>query len=145
MTREQHLSFCKVCKNKKFDPRLGIICGLTGAIANFENECTTYEYNKEDALKQLGEALHFAGGSTLAGDPVDGNKNKTLGGIWFFGGILLTLITFALIDELGFGIISTGAILNGIRLYDKGVQQERIYAEYLEREERINQNDDQDQ
>lgn len=43
MTREQHLEFCTQCLNRKFDPSKGIICSLTGQIANFEKECHDFK------------------------------------------------------------------------------------------------------
>lgn len=42
MTREEHLEFCRRCLNRKFDLDRGIICGLTGQIANFEKECENF-------------------------------------------------------------------------------------------------------
>lgn len=50
MTRQQHLQFCKICSNRKKDLNLGIICGLTNRIADFENECATFQENA--VLKQ---------------------------------------------------------------------------------------------
>ena len=43
MTREEHLKFCKTCNNRKSDFKLGLICGLTDKIADFEEECDSYE------------------------------------------------------------------------------------------------------
>lgn len=42
MTREEHLRFCKVCENSTFDRQKGIICKLTGDIANFEGDCADF-------------------------------------------------------------------------------------------------------
>lgn len=39
MTREQQLVFCKQCNHKCFDLQKGIICSLTGDIADFESDC----------------------------------------------------------------------------------------------------------
>jgi hypothetical protein len=39
MTREEHLRFCKICKNQGFDSKFGIICSLTGRRADFDLEC----------------------------------------------------------------------------------------------------------
>ncbi|ADY29606.1 MULTISPECIES: hypothetical protein [Cellulophaga] len=43
MTREDHLKFCKTCVNRKPDFKQGLICNLTGNIADFNNECEFYE------------------------------------------------------------------------------------------------------
>lgn len=53
MTREQQLTFCKVCTNRKFDSKQGIICGLTRNQADFENYCEHYE--EDSYLKGLEE------------------------------------------------------------------------------------------
>ncbi len=42
MTREEHLKFCKICKNQTFDFKQGIICGLTGKQANFDLKCNSF-------------------------------------------------------------------------------------------------------
>lgn len=61
MTREEHLQSCKICKNQKYDPNQGIICGLTNSIATFQDQCEFLEEDsflkekkvKEDAQKEL--------------------------------------------------------------------------------------------
>jgi len=52
MTREEHLKFCKVCQNKAFDREKGIICSLTGNIADFEDSCASFQENTEIAAKE---------------------------------------------------------------------------------------------
>lgn len=134
MTRDEQLTYCRVCKNKAFSPQYGFVCGLTGAVADFEEECESYLHDEEEALKQLGNALHYAGESALDGSPVDGNKNKTNGALWFFGGLLVTLITHTMADELGYAVLTYGAMIYGARLYYKGMEQTKIYNAYLQRE-----------
>ncbi|MEP0264323.1 RDD family protein [Dokdonia sp.] len=63
MTREEHLQSCKICKNQKYDPNQGIICGLTNSIATFQDQCEFLEEDsylkekkvKEDAQKELAQ------------------------------------------------------------------------------------------
>lgn len=43
MTREEHLEFCRRCLNRKFDLNRGIICSLTGQVADFERECESFK------------------------------------------------------------------------------------------------------
>lgn len=45
MTREEHLKFCKICNNQKFDSQKGIICGLRNSIADFEDTCESFDEN----------------------------------------------------------------------------------------------------
>ena len=42
MEREEHLKFCKVCENRSFNPQKGIVCKLTGEMADFELECDNF-------------------------------------------------------------------------------------------------------
>lgn len=44
--RKFHLSFCKICKNRKLNLDNGLICGLTGKLADFENICSDYEHDQ---------------------------------------------------------------------------------------------------
>ncbi|NIK93217.1 hypothetical protein GZ212_13725 [Mangrovimonas sp. CR14] len=43
MNREYHLSFCKICINRKPSLKEGLICSLTGKIAEFEKECANFK------------------------------------------------------------------------------------------------------
>jgi uncharacterized RDD family membrane protein YckC len=42
MTRNERLAYCKVCQNRKFDFKEGIICKLTDKQADFEVSCNNY-------------------------------------------------------------------------------------------------------
>lgn len=52
MTREEQLKFCKICKKQKFDIHQGIICGLTGLPADFENSCQFFIEDPELRAQQ---------------------------------------------------------------------------------------------
>jgi len=47
MTREEHLTFCQICTNQKFDLSRGIVCGLTDAIADFDPTCDFFNEDTE--------------------------------------------------------------------------------------------------
>jgi len=49
MTREEHLSYCKICLNRKMDTKQGLICSLTEKIADFNETCQEF---KEDPIKK---------------------------------------------------------------------------------------------
>ena len=57
MTREDHLKFCTVCQNRKFDSQLGLVCGLTNQYADFENSCEHYSEDTELKAKQEAEQV----------------------------------------------------------------------------------------
>ena len=42
MTKKERLVFCKKCQNRDFNLTQGILCGLTGAEAQFEGECPDF-------------------------------------------------------------------------------------------------------
>lgn len=46
MTREQHLKFCKKCTNRRLDMKVGLLCNLTGEMADFENECKSFKLDE---------------------------------------------------------------------------------------------------
>jgi len=48
MTREERMKFCSQCDNSKFDTKQGILCGLTNAKADFEDECPDFTGNNDD-------------------------------------------------------------------------------------------------
>lgn len=48
MTREERMKFCSQCDHSKFDTKQGILCGLTSAKADFEEECPDFTGNDED-------------------------------------------------------------------------------------------------
>ena len=49
MTRQEHLSYCKICLNRKKDLQQGLVCNLTNEIANFEETCQDF---REDPIKK---------------------------------------------------------------------------------------------
>ncbi len=48
MTREERMKFCSVCDKSKFDTKKGILCSLTNAKADFEEECPDFTGNDEE-------------------------------------------------------------------------------------------------
>lgn len=49
MTREEQLKFCSVCTKRSFNPKFGIICGLTGEKATFTGTCPDYDEDEREA------------------------------------------------------------------------------------------------
>ena len=42
------LKFCKVCRNREVDLKRGMICKLTGAYADFSENCPNYDYDEQE-------------------------------------------------------------------------------------------------
>ena len=51
MTREDYIKVCATCTKRSFNPKVGIICGLTNAPADFKGTCPDYNED-ENAVKQ---------------------------------------------------------------------------------------------
>lgn len=49
MTREERLKFCSVCTNRSFNPKVGIVCGISGEAATFEGSCPDYNEDEREA------------------------------------------------------------------------------------------------
>jgi uncharacterized RDD family membrane protein YckC len=43
LERSEHLTYCKKCKNQEFDIKQGLICKLTGKIADFDPVCPDFQ------------------------------------------------------------------------------------------------------
>jgi uncharacterized RDD family membrane protein YckC len=65
MTREEHLSFCKNCKNQKFSMNSGVVCRLTNQIANFETSCDSYEEDT-DLVNRLNRTNTIGSGNNAS-------------------------------------------------------------------------------
>ncbi|MBJ2176523.1 hypothetical protein JBL43_19905 [Aureibaculum sp. A20] len=53
--REYHLSFCKICKNRKFSPEEGLICKLTTKIAEFDKNCLNFIIDEKELIRRKKE------------------------------------------------------------------------------------------
>lgn len=47
MTLEERLNYCKICTNRKMSDQSGIVCGLTDAKPEFEDQCP--DFNADQA------------------------------------------------------------------------------------------------
>ncbi len=61
MNRNECLTYCKICGNRKFDKKKGIICGLSAEVVLFENYCSDFRINDDSRnliIKQLEEKIY---------------------------------------------------------------------------------------
>jgi hypothetical protein len=130
MTREEQLAFCKICINKELDPKQGLLCGLTKKKADFKENCADFDKDEKEAAYMLKQEMAASGDDTV-GDPHDFEKNKKKGVmIMAISGIIL-LISLA----LGFmPILAAIAFIFGSVMLYRGIQQEKIYMEYQEKD-----------
>lgn len=132
MTREEQLTFCKKCTNRKMDMQQGIICSLTGEKANFENECPDFildesvkiELNDSEPLGQE-EVKSSLSNEVLEKLRLEQNLPKAIiagVGVGLIGAILWGLITVATNYQIGYMAIAIGAGVGfSMRFFGKGI------------------------
>lgn len=121
MTREQRLEFCNKCTNRAFNPKSGVTCKLTGALADFENSCESFQLDnqreKEIELKKHAAAYDNSQGSGINARSIanggmgGGIAFIAIGVAWLIGGLFINRIFFYPIIMIVAGII---ALVRGI-------------------------------
>ncbi|MFT5858093.1 MAG: hypothetical protein ACI865_000177 [Flavobacteriaceae bacterium] len=116
MTREDQLEFCSVCTNRSFNPKLGIVCGLTDERATFEGNCKDYIENDRAKVNQDRQVESRKDETTQSI-----NKGRTalfvIGGVYTFLGFYEAF--YILYHQLIFGIIdwALAAIFIGLAIW----------------------------
>ncbi|QNM84628.1 hypothetical protein H9W90_10510 [Polaribacter pectinis] len=135
MKREEHLEFCKICRNREFDFHKGLLCGLTNELANFENNCETFEKDNEAEEVEFLSKMENTG-DHISGDDFDFKKNKSKGFDKMALGIVLTAVSFFISDYTGVYVVTFGIIAYGYRQHSRGVEQEKIFMKEKEKSEK---------
>ena len=55
MERNEHLEFCKICIHRKMNFKIGLTCGLTNEIADFDDSCPNFEIDEKEKERILRE------------------------------------------------------------------------------------------
>ena len=134
MTRQEHLKFCKTCVNRKMDLKSGLICQLTGTIADFEKECSSYEKD-EQAIKNIDDEVEMVNEeitSRISESTLEKLKSEQNLAAAIFAGIFIGVlaafgwaaITVATELQIGLVAIAIGAAVGfGMRFFGKGIDQ----------------------
>lgn len=133
MTREQHLQFCKLCTKRKFNPQVGIVCSLTGEIANFEEECKDYEEDQSavetaafrEPVDHVDGKLHMSENEIEKYKAEQNYTQGTIGAIavGLLGAILWGAITVATNFQIGYMAVAIGAGVGiTLRQLGKGIE-----------------------
>lgn len=105
LSQQEKLSFCKICKNRSFNPSVGIICGLTNKPPTFVETCADY---KED-IKQV--TRDYERSTTNSLNRSSSNVYPVSAGTrfanYFIDGIIHTILYYVLV----YGGISSGAFV----------------------------------
>lgn len=132
MTREEQLTFCKKCLNRKMDLKQGLICSLTEQRAAFQDECSDFKIDntvKEVPLEKdellTNERIHGLSPEIVEEFRMD---QRLLPGIIFgaivgaIGAILWGIITVTTNFQIGYMAIAIGAGVGfAIRKVGKGI------------------------
>lgn len=134
MTRDEHLAFCRRCKNRAFNANDGIICGLTNRIADFESSCPSYSIDESVKIEDPAKAT--AENFIEPGDISNEAKNNLrlqqdtvyaiIGGSSsaIVGALLWTLITVTTKYQIGYMAIGIGFIVGfGVRFFGAGIDR----------------------
>lgn len=109
MTRQERLQFCSVCEKRDFDPKHGIICGLTGAQADFIGTC-------KDFVEDPKEVVHVKSQKKSLQADTDKTINKGRYALFIIGALYLLVgayegfimdgadIIFGVIDWIAAGV-----------------------------------------
>ncbi len=135
MTREEHLSFCKKCTNRKFDTNQGIICRLTDKKADFTDECPSFNLDvhvKESDFDPKVEMPSHEFVKQLSEDSREQFRQHQDFSAALIGGVILSFISafiWAIITvttqyQIGYMAIGVGLLVGfGIRFFGAGVDQ----------------------
>ena len=127
MTLDERLKYCRICENRKLNPAIGLVCGLTNEKPAFEDKCPDMKIDQGEAdrLVQLEKSAaeeeeasgHFAPEKKAIKMGVLGGVIMiTIAVVWFIVGwisgsiyfyplILLVIGVYALIKGLKKGNI----------------------------------------
>ena len=131
MTRAEHLEFCKKCQNRSFDSEQGVICNLTGKIADFEDTCENFKLDEsvtELALPE--EKTHAEVIAELPEEVKEEYKQHQKLGYAIIGGFFLSIIcallwaviTVSTEYQIGFMAIGVGVVVGlGVRFFGAGI------------------------
>lgn len=132
MTREEYLEFCMICTKRKMDMGKGIVCSLTNEHANFDTNCKDFVKDPLAELEHLEKKLRNTG-DHKSGHAYDFKKNKQQGVFVILLGVVLLILTTVLAKITGVYIVSVGVLFYGIYQYRRGVEQEKIMKEHLDK------------
>lgn len=90
MNREDQISYCSKCKNRKMDFNRGLLCGLTNEFADFEESCPDF---LEDNSALPNESISVANAQiTIADSAHKPNKYWNYLGYFFLAAIGISMI-----------------------------------------------------
>jgi|GEM_PF-1961698 hypothetical protein len=121
MTREQQLKYCKNCQNRKLDLQQGLVCNITGKLADFELVCENFVADNEALIANANKVIEEAGSDHLG---LYGKRNMLFGALLFAGGTIVTVLSYQSASHGGRYVVAWGAIAFGLVQFIKGAIQQ---------------------
>lgn len=134
MTRSEQLLFCKRCRNRSMDMDRGLICSLTGTLADFTESCENFNLD-EKAQAEMAESPEYRASELSASISSEKlmrlREEQNLGlGIFgaslvgLIGAILWAVITVSTGWQIAFMPLAIGgAVGYTLRYLGKGIDQ----------------------
>jgi hypothetical protein len=106
MTPDERLNYCRVCHNRKMNPAIGLVCGLTNAKPVFDPSCPDIKVDQAEAsrlVKLEREAKEgddpAVGGTSLERKAISmgvvgGIIMIVVAAVWFFAGLAAGYVFF---------------------------------------------------
>lgn len=88
MEREKQLEFCKQCSHRKMDFKVGLLCGLTDKMADFEIACPNYV---EDPVAKAKIAEQRQYEEPVMNNTVQGEPPSTVATIFYILGAIISI------------------------------------------------------
>ncbi|NQX96944.1 MAG: hypothetical protein HRT73_03570 [Flavobacteriales bacterium] len=121
MTLEERLKYCSICKKRKMNRDIGMICSLTTQKPQFENNCVDFTQDEKEINRKLQLDLNAAGNIKTS----SGSSPKYLINLGVVG-IVVGALAFFLLGTL-WGIV---ILIIGILLLIKGQNQKVVIAKH---------------
>jgi antitoxin component YwqK of YwqJK toxin-antitoxin module len=138
MTRNEHLEFCSKCLNRRLDLNQGLVCNLTGKIADFEGTCK--DFNLDETVKSEMPETEMVNGQEITTELSSNDINRLKSHQDFFyatvGGLIATLISaliWAVVTvttnyQIGYMAIGVGLLVGfTIQFFGAGIDQKFGY------------------
>jgi hypothetical protein len=133
MTRDQHLEFCSKCKNRKNNLSKGIVCSLTNEIADFEGNCSSYQFDAEAEQnthakpETIGQNTVLLTQNQMEALSQEQNLAKGILAssiVGLAGALLWGVITVSTGYQVGFLALGIGFIVgHTMRVFGKGIEE----------------------
>ncbi len=136
MTRTEQLTYCTRCTNRKMDMQQGLLCGLTAAKADFQDQCVSF--NVDEAVKlapTTSEEEPVFAQDLMSAIPtqvyeklrLEQNLPMAIGAgvaVGLLGSVLWALLTVSTGYQIGYMAIAIGAGVGfSMRFAGKGIDQ----------------------